>query len=322
MNKKSTAVAIGSFILGGGILLALGIIMFGGVNLFSGRERAVIFFESSVSGLQVGAPVTFRGVTIGSVHRLALEVNASSHSARIPVYIEIDTGNLTVTDEGATEPLQLEQLVGRGLRARLQTQSFVTGRLMLELDFVEDAGPVTVAHVGGIPEIPAVKSRLDQIKEEVSELDVGKALATATRVLDTVEKLAVAADEQVNRIGNSVVTTSDSADRLIGTVEGTIKTLEGEVTLTMEELRKLADTTREQVNSRGDQLGTLIARLERSADEIDTATASVKQMLEPRGPVRSDLQSGLRDLAAAASSLRSFAREIERNPNSLLLGSQ
>ncbi|QPC43796.1 MCE family protein [Kaustia mangrovi] len=330
MKKNRAAVAIGSFILGGGFLLALGIVLFGGIDLFSGKERAVIYFDTSISGLQVGAPVAFQGVTVGSVQRIALEVDSTTHTARIPVYIEIKTADMIVTDaQGQRETPDIEELVQRGMRAQLQTQSFVTGRLMVELDFTAKAGPIKDPWVDGLARIPSEKSALDQLKEQVSELGIGQTLATAKRVLQAVDRLANTANKEIVRISNSVVTTTDDANRLVESLEGTVKQLSGELKLTLKDLRSLANVTRDQVSARGDQLGKVLTtaeeaavKIEATAANLDKIAANVNQLVAPRGNVRTDLESGLRDLSAAASSLRSFAREIERNPNALLLGSQ
>ena len=81
---------VGAFVLSGAALLVVAIMLFAGTHLFSRQHRAVTYFEGSVAGLEVGAPVTFRGVRIGSVTKIGLSINMKDLASRIPVYMVID----------------------------------------------------------------------------------------------------------------------------------------------------------------------------------------------------------------------------------------
>ena len=62
MSTYANSVRVGTFVLGGFMLLILGILTLGGKNLFSDEVDYVLYFDGSVSGLSVGAPVVLRGV--------------------------------------------------------------------------------------------------------------------------------------------------------------------------------------------------------------------------------------------------------------------
>ena len=72
MSKQANKTLIGGFVVGAIVLVTAGILIFGSGNFFSERPVFVMFFEGSVSGLNVGAPVTFRGVKIGTVKEISL----------------------------------------------------------------------------------------------------------------------------------------------------------------------------------------------------------------------------------------------------------
>jgi paraquat-inducible protein B len=64
---------IGAFVFGG-IVLGLGaIVLFGNFRIFQPTSSAAVVFEGSISGLSVGAPVTFRGVRVGAVERIVIQ---------------------------------------------------------------------------------------------------------------------------------------------------------------------------------------------------------------------------------------------------------
>ena len=322
MRKNRVAIGIGLFILGGGLVLALGIIFFGGDSMFSGRLPAVIFFDSSVAGLQPGAPVTFQGVVVGEVRHVALEVNIDRRSAHIPVYIEINSEDLSITDKtGETKPAAIAELVKQGLCAQLEMQSWVTGRLMINLDF-DDKIPLSKTNrVGGIPEIPAKRSAIDRLVKGVSELDIGSILARIEQALETIEHFTVNANDEVVKVSSSLVKTSDDADRLVRTLQDTVVRLDSRIDATLEGIKALAGATSAQLSERGGQLEVLIKTARQATNAIRRTASDMNTLIQPQGQIARDLESSLRDLAATASSLRSFARQIERNPNALLLGS-
>src|SRR5208282_4872956 len=139
MGKKTNPAIVGAFVLGAIALAVLAVIALGSGRLFQKRYEYVLFFQGSVNGLRVGAPVKFKGVEIGSVTRILVNLNtpqvqpqAAGGSFRIPVIIELQERRLIRT--GANEAgLEDQQLIGslidRGLRAELSMESFVTGVL-------------------------------------------------------------------------------------------------------------------------------------------------------------------------------------------------
>ena len=101
MAKQSFKTAVGAFVIGGLALLVAGIILLGGGRMFSDDIEYVLYFDGSVSGLNIGAPVVFRGVPMGQVTRISLEANPRDASVTIPVYIRLDENS--IVRAGVTE---------------------------------------------------------------------------------------------------------------------------------------------------------------------------------------------------------------------------
>jgi paraquat-inducible protein B len=118
---------VGAFVLGGIALGLAAIILFGNLSLFNPPEKAAVVFEGSIAGLSVGAPVTFRGVRVGVVESIGIEVNPKTQIAYIPVIVRLTPNQVPGAPRSVTGRIDLPDLIRRGLRAELNVQSFVTG---------------------------------------------------------------------------------------------------------------------------------------------------------------------------------------------------
>ena len=91
MSKPANTYVIGAFTVGALILLITGIIFFGGNKmLVKDVDRFVIFFDSSLNGLDIGAAVKLQGVKIGTVTEILLEVDSEKKKIYKPVVVEIN----------------------------------------------------------------------------------------------------------------------------------------------------------------------------------------------------------------------------------------
>jgi paraquat-inducible protein B len=310
--------AIGGFVLGGLALAVVAILSFGGARVFEAKTRAVVFFEGSVAGLDIGAPVTFRGVRVGAVQRVALHL-AADGQARIPVTIELQEGQV-VLDGARREQLSLERLVAAGLRAQLNSQSFVTGQLRIDLDFRPGTPAEMVADPGGLPQIPAIPSDLDRLRDTLADVPVREAVQTGQRALAAIEQLANRLDRDLGPLLDSVRRVADSADRTLETSGQAITRLQADASRSLREIDGLMADARQQLGVRGEELARVLGAADRAARQADTLIASLNSLTAPRSAFRGDLEAAIRDLAATASSLRGFARVVERDPSAILRG--
>jgi paraquat-inducible protein B len=94
MSKKINSTRIGAFVIVSFLLLASGIVILGGGNLFTSKDIAIVYFEGSLQGLNVGAPVAYRGITIGEIKEIRLDVDTATYQITIPVLISLIPGKV------------------------------------------------------------------------------------------------------------------------------------------------------------------------------------------------------------------------------------
>ena len=137
---------------------------------FTQRIPYLVEFDGSVRGLQAGAPVEFRGIRVGSVTDVRLEIDPARDTVRIPVTLEIEPQRFGV--ERGKEDVQpyaiMTGLVERGLRAQLKSGNLLTGELLVDLDFHPDSPPARLDRSGTYPEIPTVPAELEALEASVT----------------------------------------------------------------------------------------------------------------------------------------------------------
>ncbi|MCE5336512.1 MAG: MlaD family protein, partial [Desulfobacteraceae bacterium] len=165
MSAKTNPKLIGAFVLGAAALVVAAVVTFGSGKLFSDRERCVLFFDSSVKGLSVGAPVLFRGVKVGSVVDISLVFDSQDVTFRIPVVIEVEFDRVTEAHadprkkpDANSERVLLKKLIEKGLRAQLNTQSFLTGQLYVMIDLFPDSAVRLTGIKSNYVELPTIPS--------------------------------------------------------------------------------------------------------------------------------------------------------------------
>jgi len=155
MIRKTNKTIIGAFVVGAAVLLVAAIVFFGSGTMFKKSDKYILFFDGSVKGLSVGAPVIFKGVKIGSITNIGLIYDAENKNVLIPVVIEGELALVKGTPDILGYP-DYKFLVKEGLRAKLEMQNFITGQLMLAFDFYPDQPEITRGIIKTYPELPAL----------------------------------------------------------------------------------------------------------------------------------------------------------------------
>ena len=180
----------------------------------------VMYFDQTVRGLSIGAPVEFRGIPVGEVTDISLEFDPQSKRVfRIPVHVEIEPERFTTKElSSGMRREAVDRLIANGLRAQLRSGSLITGQLIVALDFFPESKPANVDWAMNPPSFPTVHASLEEITQNL------------TRLADRLGKVPV---EQIgmdlkNSLASLSVTlkhTEDTGPQLNATLEAVQRTL-------------------------------------------------------------------------------------------------
>ena len=137
---------------------------------FTRSVAYLLYFDQSVRGLTVGAPVEFRGIVVGQVTDVSLEFDPKQDQIRIPVMIEIHPEQFSKLQDETTRREALNKLVASGMRAQLKSGNLLTGQLVVALDIFPNAKPAQIAWVQPVPVFPTIPTPLEEITADVAHL--------------------------------------------------------------------------------------------------------------------------------------------------------
>lgn len=253
---------------------------------FTIKNKYLLYFDGSVRGLQPGATVEFRGIRVGTVVDLSLEVDADTGSVRIPVTIEIEPQRLTVIGRTPDDRLQaMQRFVSEGLRAQLRTDSLLTGALYVDLDLYPGEPPAEMKFSGQYPQLPTLPSFTEELRHSV------------TATLDRINRLPL--EQVVNDTKETVATVRKLVE--MPAVKAAVASLD--------QVGPLLVHVNEAVNKAN---ATLV--------EADATLSATKSAVAPNSAIRQQLVSLLSELTEAARSLRVLADFLERHPEALIRG--
>ena len=303
-SRRANPLWIGAFTVGAVAIAVAAALILGSGRLLTETNRWVIFFDSSVRGLDPGAPVVFRGVVVGSVVDIHAYVDPVNMVFETPVHIELGGGAVRTPydDEFEDEVETMNRWIREdGFRAQLKPQSLITGKLYVELGFHDTDEPPNLKGLDDdSPEIPAIPTQMEEIERSVrdamnriAELPVEDIANNLNRVLD---RIAVRLDDP----------------HLASAVQ--------ELDATLTSLRSLVDKVDASYDGIDADVHQTLGQLRDTLAEIDALVGETRGIVEPGSPLYYQLITTLTELGDAARALRVLSQSINEEPNQLLLG--
>jgi paraquat-inducible protein B len=305
MSQRANPTLIGAFVLGAAAILVASVVLFGSGRFFVRNETFVVFFEDDVAGLNVGAPVTFRGVRIGSVSNIVIKYDSATGKATIPVYLTVQPSKIIVTGENDSP----DQLIEKGLRAQLRTQSFVTGLLSVNLDFDPSSQPRLVAGDPRYTEIPTVRSSIAELRSTVSDL-IGD-----FRRLPLPDMIA-----QLSSSAHNLDKLASDSDALVLSMSGKLPQVLENIDQAAQAVSKLARNVDAGVPAVRDGAVDAVKSLNETLVEVKKAVTGIQSSVGEASPLQSQMSRTLSDVGDAATAVRSLAEYLNQNPRALLTG--
>ncbi|MDH3510117.1 MAG: MlaD family protein [Gammaproteobacteria bacterium] len=334
MSKQSNPTMIGAFVIGAVVLLVVGVLVFGGSELLVEKQRAVAYFPGSVKGLRTGASVTFRGVRVGYVSDIQIQTDVDTLESQIQVELELLSGSLVFTEKGRVldkdrqtqqvKNLNMQEIVDAGLRAQLNAESFVTGQLLVDLDFHPETPPLYRTENPPYTEIPTIPSDIQEVLDRVQRfmadiqesVDIGELAEDVESILDGVDELVNSPDIRESLAGLNRIINDTDTQELTGSLQAAITDARG----VLQDTRSLVTNADAGITPLLDELMPAIKKLDDALSAGEAALANVSEQMQGDTELVYTLTTTLDELQGAARSLRIFLDYIERNPEALIRG--
>ena len=286
------------FRLGVFMLTTLGVLVAGAIALGARRifEKSITVdtcFNESIAGLDVGAPVKYRGVTIGHVQSIRFPHDLNKDQVTDPfkyILVEMAFDPHVVAD--VTEPRLkpvLDQMVAAGLRARV-AQSGITGSAYVELNYLDPKRyPIAAVPVptNGLY-VPSAPGALNQVVDALTDIATKLQRADLDKVVGHADALILRVDQAVQD-------------------------------LQVAELRKRTDAVLGNVQSASARVDDLLknGRFDETAGHLRQTAAEAEELLATQGDT---VRSILSDLQATVANVREMTEDVKGNPSRLIFG--
>jgi paraquat-inducible protein B len=256
---------------------------------FEQRVPMIVEFESSVHGLEVGAPVEFRGIKVGNVTDIELDYDRVTRQAHIPVSIDFELQRVVRAgplppgvSQSALVTAAMSDLVAHGLRAQLRTSSLLTGQQVVAFDFFPDAPPAKIGKIGDKLVLPSVPADIESLEASAGEL-----LTHLTQLLERVNKMPI---EDVLQQARDV----------------------------MQAYKSLAEAP--EIRSSLKTLDRTLGDADTSLTALDGLLASAQSGYGNDSQVRREISDLLRQLQDTAKSVKVLADYVDQHPEAFIRG--
>ena len=244
MQQKKTYKLVGLFVIIGFVCF-IGIIMrYAGNQLMDNKDNLVVmYFEESISGLNVGSSVVFKGVEVGKVADIKLWANLQEGTFKIPVIVAFDPKrNLgeKINKAEMSNREVLNRLIKKGLRARLASANLLTGQLMIEL-VMDPKVEAVFRGSGQYLEVPTELSPFALISQDLEEVSLRESLSRLGNIIEDLEDNLPQILENTTRITEKL---DKALDRNSGEASQSMKSFNSameEISKTSRSIKNLTD---------------------------------------------------------------------------------
>lgn len=233
MQQKKTYKMVGLFVMVG-LASLIGVVLNYASQRFTTNQEdlVVMYFEESIRGLSVGSSVVFKGVEVGKVADISLLANLKEGTFKTPVLVLFDLEN-SMTTIGLTEwddKKMLDNLIAKGLRARLISANYLTGQLMIEL-VMDTKTPAVLRGTGRYWEIPTELSSFAMLSQDLEEVPLRETLSRLGNIIQDLE-------ENLPQILENTTQITQKIDRVLDRKSGEASKSMNSFNAAMEEISK------------------------------------------------------------------------------------
>lgn len=292
---------------------------------FTEQAFFIMYFDGSVRGLKKGAPVEFKGIRVGTVKEIRMEIDGETMAIRIPVVIVIEPERIKRIGKKSGPNRNVPLLIKKGLKARLQTGTLLTGQLYVELDLFPE---IPIKRVGGnsnYVEIPTIPSALDEMTESATEiladikkLPLDKLVVNLITTVQGINKLVRSEElaESATNLNQSLKSFKNLADNM----DGKLGTVTKDISDTSKDVRTLVKGVNEQIEPLAADLLKTLDKTQSILSQGEKTLVKADEVISAGSPLRYELDNTLKEISTAARSIRILSDYLARHPDALLYG--
>jgi paraquat-inducible protein B len=323
LSKRASKTVIGIFVISALALIVAGVLIFGSGDFLKERYKFMLFFQDSVKGLNVGAPVVFKGVKVGEVKDIAVIENPLKSSFYIQVIIELTSGKVkrSITKEFRSVKEIYEycnRLIEQGLRAELGLQSVVTGQLQIELDFHPEEKSVLVGTDTKYKEIPTIPSKFEKLTKTLANLPVEEIVDKVSSSLNRIDTLLNS--PEIVEILQSMKLTMEDAKKISDKLNKQVQPLMNKLDEALEAYGKLAQNLDRQIDPLSSNVEELVKVVTEASKQADRTFKTLENVVSEDSIATVELTRSLKEFSSAARSIRNLADYLNRHPETIVRG--
>ncbi|MBE4194892.1 MCE family protein [Vibrio parahaemolyticus] len=316
MDDSKSSYKLGLFVVSALVSLFVVLFILGGRSLFEPKIIVETYFDESVSGLEVGAPVRFRGITAGEV--VSIELSDALYEAAVPrenrksyvvVRSEITGAKRTIEEWNRSIDISIE----RGLRATTQLAG-ITGQQYLSFDYTSMDEGLSFNWKPNYPYVPSTKSSAGKIVSGIQSLiarldeaDINTLVANINMLIETLNQSISALD--ADALNAQLLALLINSNQMVKSVDGVIS--DPEVKEIVSSLAQISKSLNSSLKDKGD-INKLIKDLDRAAVRLDVIMADNQ----------SDINYVIKDLRVTVENLKSFSETLKNQPSSIIFSSE
>lgn len=314
MKTQTSTKLIGAFVLGALALIVVVFVVFGSGKIFKDTYLVVFYFQGDVIGLRTGAPVKVRGVDVGTVKAIA---PIYDEDGDIVVEVLANLIRKSIRDahrmyEDMNDTEFIETMRERGLRARLETQSLVTGVRYIKLDFFPEHPERLVGLRPDIWEIATIPTTQEQLEGTFRTILAKLGEIEWDEIEKDFEFLLSGVKESLEKVNSTLASidieeTVDSINRNLATLESLFAKIND----------KLNPLVEEQVNP---LIGDVRQLAQTASETLERSQKMMSRLENIAVDDRYEIQVALKEIAETSRTLRILLDYIQQNPETLIRG--
>lgn len=322
MGKPVNRTLIGAFLVGAVILAVAGVLVFGTGQFFGDKRIIIMYYDGSIKGLTVGSPVVFRGVKIGMVKKISLIFNRDNLSFLIPVTAEIDLDKIEVEGKDPCPGEDyLKDLIKKGGKAQLQVSNFVTGQLMVGLDYFPGQPARFRGKAAEYTEMPTVPSSMDEITRTLENIPIQDLVKKVTAIFSGLDKLlnSPKAGESLSLLKQDLQEARTTL-RIINSQLGPIVSNVKDTTSNLKAFSARADQAFTGDRGIPAQVGMALESARRTMQQAEKTLASIDSKTSENSALMNDVSRTLDEISRTARSVRILGDYLEQHPDAVIWG--